>query len=239
MQILNSQKAKLVLIFKVLILLISLFAASCSDQTTDQSSVQPQSILTSFFSRAINATPIITDRQTGKTVEGGQYIRAYMQVPFDIKHDQVKTTLLAGLNELIKANKDCKWIVLWLGVGGDHTLGLYTGKGEYKDNKISIGYYTPGQGDIEGSKTVNKKTPDYPILTPYTDSEFKQAYEVFSKYYNYKNSLSDQTYEQRKLMARERMADEFKLSTEKVKKIVDKMFLYYGVSYGVEEVILK
>jgi hypothetical protein len=86
--------------------------------------------------------------QTGKSVEGHRLLAAAVTVPFDIRRDQVKPTLLSIIKQIKHAEPSCEWIVAYL-VPGDSTLPLLqAGIATYKEGKIEIRYGVPSDKNL-------------------------------------------------------------------------------------------
>ncbi len=113
-------------------------------------------ISSSLRKGALEIKPIITERQTGKAVEGGIYLQACAKVPDGLNNKQIKATLLEGLNTLIEDNEECKWIALWLTTGEcDRELKDIFVKGEYRDNKINFLNYNTDTGPGTEFEDIN------------------------------------------------------------------------------------
>jgi hypothetical protein len=102
-------------------------------------------------SMLVGAVPNISvdiKEQKGKNVKGGRLLEAIGTVPFDIKKEQIKPTILAVIKAIKQKNPDCEWIAVHLKLAKDLPL-LQAGIAEYKEGNISISYGIPSDKQIE------------------------------------------------------------------------------------------
>ncbi len=117
--------------------------------------------------------------QHGKTVNGGMLISASVHVPYSIRRDQVKPTILACIRELKRRNKKCEWIHIFLCVEGRK---IYAGRGEYKSGEIRVSYGIPSQKQLASLEDVK----------PLNRGDFDKAADISDLFYAYDGILAGQ-----------------------------------------------
>lgn len=118
---------------------------------------------------AVENLSLSTEEQTGKNVKGGKIIKAYGVVPFDIKREQIRPTLLAAIRVLKQNNPGCEWI--WVGIVPDKSLigtGRLAGRAEYKEGGLDIYYGIPSDKQMdEWNALIGKPVKDFSGDTTY------------------------------------------------------------------------
>lgn len=157
------------------------------------------------------------ERQTGKSVEGGQYVQTEISVPFDIKQDQVKPTILSALKEMKKEFPSCHWFVIYLNPSQfkSDRLGslISVAKGEYTDGQINIDYQLPTSKEA---------------LIPLSEKEFKAAVVISATYYPYYKVSRDPD------TAYQQTADDLNIPLTTAKELRNRLMDYYGLTREVE-----
>lgn len=97
---------------------------------------------------AVSDVSVSIREQVGKNVKGGRLLEALGVVPFDIKREQIKPTILAIVKAIKRKNPDCEWIAVHLKLAKDLPL-LQAGIAEYKEGTVSISYGIPSDKQIE------------------------------------------------------------------------------------------
>lgn len=123
--------------------------------------------------------------QKGKNVKGGRLLEAIGTVPFDIKKEQIKPTVLAVIKAIKQKNSDCEWIAVNLKLAKDLPL-LQAGIAEYKEGKVFISYGIPSDKQIEEWNTNIGKN-DLPRLHRPDKKTFDDGARVIKLYYKFNN----------------------------------------------------
>lgn len=117
--------------------------------------------------------------QTRKSINGGTLINAWAAVPYNIKREQVKPTLLSVIRELKKQNPECEWFVVWLCADGERArdAGVHAGRGEYTKDQVNIGYWIPSQKQLKERLELKKQLADPALKNQQTDDLFALEYD--------------------------------------------------------------
>ena len=143
-----------------LVLLIFLFAGCSGSDHIDR--LIPNEALTGALP---NPGPVNIEEQRGKSVNGGFLVNAQVLVPFDIKRDQVRPTLLAAVKTLKKRYPDCEWIVVFLTLQESlDKYTLYAGRAEYTKDGIDITYWIPSQQQLAEQKNPSEENSADPLF---------------------------------------------------------------------------
>jgi hypothetical protein len=109
--------------------------------------------------------------QNGKSRNGGTYVQGTVSVPFDIKKEMIKPTLLAAIKELKGRYKNTEWIAVYAMVSKSYSS---VGRAEYAQNKIEIHYDILSDEMLKERNQAAKKDGLEVIRMP-TKEEFDQA----------------------------------------------------------------
>jgi len=182
-----------------LLILISLGAGCSSSDPIDR--LIPDEALNGAIQ---NVKPVRIEEQRGKSVNGGFLIKAQVIVPFDIKREQVKPTLLAAIKTLKNKYSNCEWIVVALSLQESlDKYTLYAGRAEYTRDGIDVTYWIPSLKQLSDQKDLRKKeNRDDPILAgldfsdwepirPLTREEFNFATLAASTSLAFKKAIQD------------------------------------------------
>ncbi len=158
---------------KILTFLTTLFIFGCSNPLDKL--IKPE-----MLQGAVpNFTITGVDIQTGKSVNGGTLIRGKAIVPYDIKREQVKPTLLSAIKKLQEQHPACQWIVVWLipekeAIGA----GLEAGHGEYAVDHINIMYGIPSKKTLDREIELKKNllNPAFIKASIKEDEFFEEMY---------------------------------------------------------------
>jgi hypothetical protein len=185
------------------IFILLMFFFGCSNDPIDK--LIPEASLKGSI---LNISIFDMETQRGKLVQGGLLINASAKVPYDIKQEEVKPTLLASIRELKKQNKDCEWIIVFLCPDG--RKGVYAGRGEYREGKISIDYGVPSakqlaeaealkiklaDPSLKGKKDefgIEEYDPNYDPPKLMSKKDFDQASDANDLYYKYYHILGQE-----------------------------------------------
>lgn len=129
------------------------------------------------------------ETQRGKIVRGGLLIIASVKVPYDLRREQVRPTLLACIKELKKRNRDCEWFNVFLCADGRD--GIYAGRGEYREGKIYISYGIPSKKQLVEAEALREELADYVPPRLLSKEEFNLAADLDELYYRYDNTLAE------------------------------------------------
>lgn len=88
----------------------------------------------------------------GKSRNGGTLVTGSVVVPYNIKRDQVKPTLLAAIKGLKDKYRKCEWIIVYAIPSQElEGSGINAGMAEYAEGKIRIDYGIPSSDQIAES----------------------------------------------------------------------------------------
>lgn len=185
--------------FLLILLLITLGAGCSSSDPIDR--LIPDEALTGAIPKL---EPVRIEEQREKSVNGGFLINAQVIVPFDIKREQVRPTLLAAIKTLKKKYSSCEWIVVFLTLKESlDKYTLYAGRAEYTKDGIDIAYWTPNNKQLseqdDPRKDDNRDNPllagldfsDWEPIRPLNREEFSFATQASSTYVEITKTLQD------------------------------------------------
>lgn len=183
----------------LLLVLMTLGAGCSSSDPIDR--LIPDEALTGAIP---NAEPVRIEEQRGKSVNGGFLINAQVIVPFDIKREQVKPTLLAAIKTLKNKYSSCEWIVVFLSLRENlDKYTLYAGRAEYTKDGIDVAYWIPSNKQLSEQKDPrkddNRNDPflagldfsDWEPIRPLTREEFLFATQAAGTYLAFQKTIQD------------------------------------------------
>lgn len=237
-----------------LIVVVCLFLfAACTDSTVDR--LIPPSATNGGLA---NFTVSDIKVQKGKSINGGMLVSGSVLVPYDIKREQVKPTLLAAIKGLKDKYRDCEWIIVYAVPHQKLTgTGINAGMAEYAERKISIAYGVPSAAQLAAPPIddENKKflDGDYEPVKLMSKADFELAVAVDAAWQAAHRKLlydADQKAMQNKagygeIYAREtaKISDaklatltsqEMGIPAAGVKKLRKQLLIYYGPFWGHE-----
>jgi hypothetical protein len=194
----------------ILILWILIGLISCSSTAEE---IIPNELLKG----AVQCENLNGEVQEGKSINGGTLLLVNGSVPFDIKQDQVKPTLLSVIQNGKKKMPECQWIIVFLSpAGGEGTL-LQVGRAELIYNDITIEYGIPSREQLSQSvKNIEKYTdptlknhpdpleammydPDYtPVRLP-TPEEYQLGVKIWKTDHRLNEEIVEQDNESAKI----------------------------------------
>lgn len=243
--------ARTILSFSIVFTLMSLLLIPCGCSDKDQvDSLIPK---TDLMGSCDSVRIFDMETQQAKTIKGGFLIHALAEVPYDIKREQVKPTVLKCIQDLKHKNQGCEWITVFLCANG--RKGIHAGKGEYKEGKIIISYGVPSREQLAAEKVAIE---DYHLVHEpprlLSGTEFNQAAEICDLYVKYtaileeediKNAsegkIIDQDIYESLMDSRadrvfKKVAGEVNLPEVKVRKLRNNLMRYYILNWGDETI---
>lgn len=117
----------------------------------------------SMTNGAVENLNLSIEKQTGKSRYGGTLIKAYGVVPFNIKREQIRPTLLAAIRVLKQNNPGCEWF--WVGIVPETMAlaktGRLVGRAEYTEGELDIYYGIPSDKQMdEWNAQIGKPVKD-------------------------------------------------------------------------------
>ncbi|MCP3940042.1 MAG: hypothetical protein GY710_00975 [Desulfobacteraceae bacterium] len=173
-------------------------------------------------------------KQTAKSVNGGTLIEASVEVPYDVKRNQVRATILASLKKLKTDYPKTEWFIVYLYPAGKETsripAAIHAGRGEYVQQEIFINYLIPSKEEIQRYADKNAKSDNYMISTPklMSEQEFYKAVGIASLYYDYYKSSRDPN------LSYQKAAEQLGMSKTNVKAYRANLLNYYGLGQKFE-----
>lgn len=232
-------------IYPFIILLVLCF--SCAEDPLD--GLIPETSLNGSIQKI---TIFDLKTQRGKVVRGGLLITASVEVPYDIRREQVRPTLLACIKELKKRNRDCEWFNVFLCADG--RVGIYAGRGEYREGTIYISYGIPSNKQLAEAEALREELDDYVPPKLLSKEEFNLAADLNELYYKYDNILAekdlkeardgggcnhdvyDKLSDSRDDRVYEMIAKEVSIPEDTIRKLTRSLGTYYIFAWGSETI---
>ena len=169
--------------------------------------------------------------QSDKNVNGGTLILASVSVPFEMTREQIRPTLLKGIQRVYEASRQCEWIVVWLDPEGSSGSDLSLGRAEFTGDKIVLSILVPSK------KTIAKVASDPSLepLLPLNKETYRTAAEICRRYYKLNVAMMDKPYEERQKLIFKRIGAELGVGAAKVVEIKQRAQRYYGTAWEPED----
>jgi len=136
---------------KRIFLLLFLFSAGCSDSPADK-------ITNAMCFGAVPISDVSIKFKSDQPGRNGQLIDMEGVVPFDIKKEQVKPTILAAFKDLLKKHPESKDI--FVGLLPDRRLHQFVGHASYHSGTVSIHYGIPSEAEMDKKNAnIGKSVP--------------------------------------------------------------------------------
>lgn len=185
---------------------------------------------------AITKLDATVNEQTGKGVKGGRLVEALVTVPFDIKREQIRPSMIGVLKVLMNKYPDCEWFTISMSFGKDVPL-LTAGQAEYKEGKIQIQYGVPSDKELEEWNLIVKNYPRS-ILVKQDSATYKQGAEIIKRYYALNNDKSE-----KKIRSLHDIfaiiSKEKGIPIEEVDRLYTQVGNYFTLNWGKEEYRIK
>lgn len=229
---------------------LSVFTA-CSESTIDRL-IPPSATKGALANFSVSEIKV----QSGKSVNGGTLVTGSAIVPYDIRRDQVKPTLLAAIKGLKDKHRDCEWIIVYAIPSQNlKGTGINAGMAEYAGGKIRIDYGVPSATQLTGPVGDLLGT-DYEPVRLMSRDDFDLAVAIDAVWQNIHLKLLDDA-DQKAKTNKARYADIHSRETAKisdtklaaltsqkmsipasqVKKLRTQLLMYYGPFWGNETLI--
>lgn len=233
---------------------LSVFTA-CSESTIDRL-IPPSATKGGIANFSVSEIKV----QKGKSVNGGTLVTGSVIVPYDIRRDQVKPTLLAAIKGLKDKYRECEWIIVYAVPSQElKGGGINAGIAEYTEGKIRIDYGVPSATQLAepvGDELKKLLGADYEPVRLMSREDFDLAVAIDAVWQNTHLKLLDDA-DKKAMQNKARYADIYRRETaeisdkklaaltsqkmsipaSQVKKLRRQLLMYYGPFWGNETLI--
>jgi hypothetical protein len=185
---------------------------------------------------------IETSEQTGKSVKGGRLLVSSVAVPYDMRSDQVKPTLLSIIKQIKQKDPSCEWIVVYL-VPVDAALPLLqAGIGTYKEGRIELRTGIPSDKDLADYNALRGSlgAEHYPPLTRPDNATFELGRKVLLSFIANKEKLilegRMRDVESADLAVFPHVSRDTGISFREARRVYHQLMSYYVPAWGVETI---